>query len=464
MDTHWLRIVVVGHVDHGKSTLIGRLLHDSGALPDGRLEEIRSGSSGGDLEWAFLMDHFHEEREQERTIDSSQAFFTTPKRVYRIIDAPGHREFLKNMVTGAAQADAAILVVDVEAGVLEQTRRHVAMLAMLGPRRVIAAINKMDRVEGRRESFEAVSAATLALLQQTGIAAHGVIPISARHGWNLASRAAPLEWHDGPTLFDALDSLAPPEPLSGQPLRFPVQDVYERNGRKILVGRIESGRLAQGQTVVRLPSGQTARIASVEKFMENPTSAEAGESIGLTLDQKPESQAGSLFRISHQSIIEATRCSRRSDEADAFPPATCPPHHCGGYSDGEKCWLFHQVRRGIVLCDPGSPAPVARRFEANLLWLANRGWAQGDGLVLRCTTQESSCRIEAIRQRINSSTLEVVETDAKRLEATEVGHGVIALEQPIAVEEFAGGKPLGRFVLMKDHELCAGGTVTRVLE
>jgi len=405
MDLQWLRIVVVGHVDHGKSTLIGRLLHDSGALPEGRLDEIARGSNGDAIEWAFLMDHFHEEREQERTIDSTQAFFATPKRVYRIIDAPGHKEFLKNMVTGAAQADAAVLVVDAEAGVLEQTRRHAAMLAMLGRRRVIVAINKMDAAVGR-EWFDAVAEAALSLLRQLDIAAHAVIPISARCGWNLAARAAEIAWYDGPTLFEALDSLEPPAPLSQLPLRFPVQDVYDFNGRRRFVGRIESGRMAQGQTVLAVPAGRTARIASVERFLEDRTSAEAGECAGVTLD---------------------------------------------GPQD---------LARGEILCDPDAPPPVVRRIEANVFWLGDQGWTQGDSLLLRCVTQEAPCRIESVRRRINSSTFETIETDAARLEATEVGHVVIVAERPVAVEEFGGGDPLGRFVLLKDRALSAGGTVT----
>ena len=407
MDLEWLRIVVVGHVDHGKSTLIGRLLHDSGALPDGRLEEIRTDAGGG-LEWALLLDHLREEREQERTIDSTQAFFATSRRVYRIIDAPGHREFLKNMVTGAAQADAAVLVVDVEAGVLEQTRRHAAMLAMLGQRRVVAAINKMDLVDGRRGEFETAANDTRALLAQVGLAARYVIPISARHGWNLASREAALDWYDGPTLFEALDSLEPPAPRERQALRFPVQDVYEINGGKLVVGRIESGRLAQGQELVCLPSGGAVRVASVERFLEHRTSAEAGESIGLTLEGQ------------------------------------------------------HAVRRGDVLCEAGSPPEVAARFEANLFWLGESGWSRGDALSVRCATQETPCRIESVLRRINSSTLEVIEAGAARLEATEVAHAVLVVDKPIVVEDFAGGSALGRFVLMKNQRLSAGGTITGI--
>ena len=407
MNASCLSVVVVGHVDHGKSTLIGRVLHDSGSLAEGRLEEIAGISRAGDPEWAFLMDHLREEREQERTIESAQAFFATAKRAYRIIDAPGHREFIKNMVTGAAQADAAILVVDVQAGVCEQTRRHAALLAMLGQRRLVVAINKMDCVDGRREDFEAAAGATMAFLREIELSAHCAIPISATQGWGLASRDAALDWYDGPTLFEALDALASPEPLSHRPLRFPVQDVYDRNGRNLLVGRVESGRLTEGQSVVCLPAGEAARIASVERFLEDRTSAEAGESIGLRIE-------GPL-----------------------------------------------NVQRGDVLCERDSPAPVVRQFEANVFWLGNGGWARGDSLLLRCTTQETPCRLECVRRRIDSSTLEVLETDATRLETTEVGHVVIVTERPIVVEEFAAGNPLGRFVLVKNGALSAGGTLLK---
>ena len=413
MDASCLTVVVVGHVDHGKSTLIGRLLHETGALAQGRLEEIGGGSHEAEPEWAFLMDHLREEREQERTIESAQAFFATSKRAYRIVDAPGHREFIKNMVTGAAQADAAILVVDVEAGVGEQTRRHAALLAMLGQRQVVVTINKMDRVGGRRNDFEAAAGATDALLREIALPPRFVIPISAKEGWGLASRATSLDWYDGPTLLEALDTLTSPEPLSRRPLRFPVQDIYELSGRKIVVGRIETGHLAEGQSVLCLPAGETARIASVERFLEDRTSAEAGESIGLR--------------------VEGAR----------------------------------ELQRGDVLCDCDAPAPVVQRFEANLFWLREDGWARGDSLLLRCATQEAPCRIESVSQRIDSSTLEVLETDAAHLEATEVAHVVVAADRPIVVEEFArrpAGNPLGRFVLLKDGTLSAGGTVLQAQE
>jgi len=406
-----LRIVVVGHVDHGKSTLIGRLLFESGSLPEGRLEEIRALSGGAETEWAYLLDNLREEREQERTIDSAQAFFATPRRTCQIIDAPGHREFLKNMVTGAAQAEVAILVVDVEAGIEDQTRRHAALLAMLGQRQVIVVVNKMDRVGGRREPFDRVATSVADFLAQTGLTASQLIPVSAKEGWNLAGRSDSTPWYEGPTLFEALDAIELPESLSRRPFRFPVQDVYERNGRPIVVGRIESGRIESGASVVLLPSGESARIVSVEKYLETPTSAEAGESIGL--------------------VVEGVR----------------------------------EIRRGMVLCSGRIPK-TAGRFEANLFWLSPGGCAKGEPLVLRCSTQESPCRIEAVRRRINSATFEVLETDANRLGSGEIGRVEIGLEQPLVLEEFSADEPspLGRFVLLKEGQVAGGGTVNLLLE
>jgi len=405
MTVPFMKIVVGGHVDHGKSTLIGRLLHDAGALAEGRVEEILRASRDSAPEWAFLIDHLREEREQEMTIDSAQAFFTTPRRAYRIIDAPGHKEFLRNMVTGASQADAAVLVVDVEAGVLEQTRRHATVLAMLGRREVVLAINKMDRLDGRREAFERVAREAEAALAEMGLRARRIIPISARCGWNLATRPDALAWYEGPTVFEALDAIEPPESLADRPLRFPLQDLYQVNGARVAVGRIESGRLAAGQEVLALPRGETLRVASVRKYLAEPLAAEAGESIGLT-----------------------------------FEPATA-------------------LERGVVLCHPDAPAPVVERFEANLFWLSDDGWNAGDRLVLRCTTQEAPCRIERVTERINSSTLAVIERNAARLAPTEVGRAILALERPLVLEPFADGRPLGRFVLVKRGLVSAGGTV-----
>ncbi|MBD0275790.1 MAG: 50S ribosome-binding GTPase, partial [Acetobacteraceae bacterium] len=244
-----LPIVVVGHVDHGKSTLVGRLLHDTGSLPAARVEQARAVSAkrGLDLEFSFLLDSLQVERDQGITVDAAQIWFRTAKRRYAIIDAPGHAEFLRNMVTGAAAAEAAVLVVDAQQGVAEQTRRHGYLLDILGVRQVAVAVNKIDLVGRDPARFAAVKAEVEDYLAGIGLRASAVIPLSARHGENVARPAADaMPWYAGPTLVEALDGFAPrPEPVEG-PLRLPVQDVYRLGDNRVVVGRIESGRLSVG--------------------------------------------------------------------------------------------------------------------------------------------------------------------------------------------------------------------------
>ena len=202
-----MNIVIVGHVDHGKSTLVGRLFYDTNSLPDGKYDAVARvcEDTGKKFEFAFLLDALEEERDQGVTIDTAQAYFATDKRDYVIIDAPGHKEFLKNMVTGAASADAAVLLIDAEEGVQEQSRRHGYLLKLLGIRQVTVVINKMDLVEYSQDVFESVKAEYVAFLAQLGVRAQFVIPVSARHGENVASRGESTSWYDGPTVLESLD-------------------------------------------------------------------------------------------------------------------------------------------------------------------------------------------------------------------------------------------------------------------
>ncbi|MDF1722095.1 MAG: GTP-binding protein, partial [Minwuia sp.] len=245
-----LKTVFVGHVDHGKSTLVGRLFHDTDSLPDGRVEEIRKMCErrGMPFEYAFLMDALQAERDQGITIDTSQIWFKTQKRDYVIIDAPGHKEFLKNMVSGAASADAAILVVDAKDGVQEQTRRHGYILHLLGLDQVVVAVNKMDLVDHSKVRFDEVAGEVHNYLGSMGITPAAILPVSARHGDGLTAMSDKMPWFEGTTLIAALDALAPkPMPVE-LPLRFPIQDVYMFDERRILAGRIESGKLNVGDT------------------------------------------------------------------------------------------------------------------------------------------------------------------------------------------------------------------------
>ena len=264
-----LRVVFVGHVDHGKSTLIGRIFFDTNSLPEGKVDQIRKAceAEGMEFEYAFLLDSLLEEQEQNITIDTTQIQFRTAKRPYVIIDAPGHKEFLKNMITGAASADAAVLLIAANEGVQEQSRRHGYLLSLLGIRQVVVAVNKMDLVEYSSEVFEKVQTEYRAFLKQIGVEARAFVPISARNGVNVAARTPapgeknPMPWYEGPTVLSMLDTFEPPAPLVEMPLRFPIQDVYRFDERRIIAGRVESGTLKVGDSLVFSPNNKTSVVA-----------------------------------------------------------------------------------------------------------------------------------------------------------------------------------------------------------
>ena len=230
-----VRIVIVGHVDHGKSTLIGRLLYETNTLPDGKLEQLKAVSArrGMPFEWSFVLDALQTERDQNITIDTSQIRFRTRSRDFILIDAPGHAEFLRNMITGAAQADAAILVIDATEGVRDQTRRHGYLLQLLGLRHVVVVINKMDRIAYDATRFREIETEITDYLRGLGLTPADVIPVSARDGVGITQHTYTLEWYR-PTVVEALDKLSPAWTAPELPLRFPVQAVYKFDARRIL--------------------------------------------------------------------------------------------------------------------------------------------------------------------------------------------------------------------------------------
>lgn len=403
-----MKIVIVGHMDHGKSTLIGRLLYDTGSLPPDRMEVIRQTCEGmgKPVEFAFVMDHLREERERGMTIDTAQTFFRTPSRDYVIIDAPGHKEFMKNMITGASQAETSILVIDVNEGVMEQTRRHAYVLGMLNLKRNILVLNKMDLVGFSRERFDMVRGEIAAFLKRLDIAPSFVIPVSGTGGDNFASRSERMPWYTGPTILEALDALEKDKDIREKPLRMPVQDVYLRGGRKIVAGRIEAGRLAEGDALTIFPESRGARIVQVIEFGKERREAVAGESIGLTLS-----------------------------------------------GDGI-------VKRGDVLSAEDNAPRLGRRLAASLFWMSPMPFTLGATLTLRANTQERQCAIKEIRRRIDSSTLDTVEEDARTLSETEVGEVVIETDRPLAFELFSFIPEMGRFVLEIGNDIVAGGIIT----
>ena len=351
-----LKIVIVGHVDHGKSSLIGRLFHDTGSLPEGKLEAIRAMSErrGMPFEWAFLMDALQAERDQGITIDVSHIHFRTPVREYVLIDAPGHREFLKNMVTGAAQADAAVLVVDAREGMQEQTKRHSYLLHLLGIRQVIVAINKMDLVSLAQNRFQKLSKDVRHYLSELGLDLQHtqIIPVSARDGDNIVTRSIRMDWYEGPTLAESLDGIQQPVSVLEMPLRFPVQDVYKFDERRIVAGRIETGQIRLGDTLMFSPSNKTARVASIEAWNARiqPVAARAGQSIGITLDEQ----------------------------------------------------LF--IERGEVASLVANPPTLSNVFRGRLFWLGHAPLKVGNRYKMKLCTAEYTVEVQAIERIIDVTT------------------------------------------------------------
>ncbi|MHC4789424.1 MAG: GTP-binding protein [Planctomycetota bacterium] len=414
MEKESLAFVMVGHVDHGKSTMIGRLLCDTDSLPDGKLAEIEAAAraEGRELEIGFVMDHLHEERERGITIDTAQTFFSSPRRDYVIIDAPGHKEFIKNMITGASQAEAAILICSVAEGVQEQTKRHAYVLRLLGLDQVVVAYNKMDLVGYEQDSFRRVKGQMDDFLGRLGISPSVEVPISAHLGDNVALASENMPWYDGPTVVAALDVFRKTPPPTAKPLRFPVQDVYEADGAgRMVVGRVESGVLRSGEGLRFLPGERTWTVPPIKRYgEEDSSSAEPGECIGL------------LF-------------------------------------EGEA------PRRGQVGCPEADLPALTRRFGASVFWLSpsplRQEAGEEDGLAFRCATQEQPCRVVEVQERIDSGTLEHLPLDDAGLRETEVGELILETDAPVVVESFYDVQELGRFVLARGQDVVAGGIVTR---
>jgi len=288
-----INLVFIGHVDHGKSTLVGRLLYDSGNLPESELRKLRElakelGKSG--FEFAFVMDQLKEERQRGVTIDLSHQKFVTPKYEFTIIDAPGHRDFIKNMITGTSQADAAVLVVAATDGVMEQTKEHLFLCKTLGVKQLMVAVNKMDAVKYDKARFEKVKSDMENLLRKVGFKPEN-IPFLATSGWegdNVAKKSANMSWYTGKTLVEQMDLLQLPEKPTNLPLRLPIQDVYNITGIGVVpVGRVETGILKVNDKVIIVPGregkGVEGEVKTIEMHHEQIQQAEPGDNIGFSV-------------------------------------------------------------------------------------------------------------------------------------------------------------------------------------
>jgi len=298
-----LRIVAVGHVDHGKSTVIGRLLYDTKSLPEGAIDRVKkiAKEKGKPFEYAYLLDAFEEEQKQGITIDTTSLQFHTDMRDYVIIDAPGHIEFLKNMITGAASAEAALLIIDAKEGIQEQSKRHGYILSLLGIKQVCVVVNKMDLIDYSQEKFDAIKNEMNAFLKNLNVHPMSYIPISAFYGENLTTKSEKLAWYKGETVLEALDLFTQEDGLEAKPLRFPIQDVYKFDNRRIIAGRIEAGSLKIGDEILISPSNRTTKVKSIESFVEKDQvdMLSAGMSVGITFEDEFFNKRGEI--ISHKT-------------------------------------------------------------------------------------------------------------------------------------------------------------------
>ncbi|MBM4133399.1 MAG: adenylyl-sulfate kinase [Nitrospira sp.] len=410
--TENLNTVIVGHVDHGKSTLLGRLYADTGSLPDGKLEKVQAicRQQGKEFEYAFLFDAFLEEQEQGITIDTARTFFTWKGRQYIIIDAPGHKEFLKNMISGAARAEAALLLIDALEGVKEQSKKHGYLLSLLGVKQVAVVVNKMDLVGYRQDVFDGIEKEYRDFLGQLKVVPERVIPVSAKLGDNIASRSTHMAWYQGQTVLETLEAFRKETARGEQPLRFPVQDVYKFDARRIIAGRLTAGRLKVGDRLVFSPSNKSANVKSVEAFNvePSPTEATAGQSVGITLDEQ----------------------------------------------------IF--IERGEIASRQESIPLVSTSFRVNLFWLGRRPLERGRKYQLRLATHEVDCEVATINRIVDTADLDQRQ-GGNVVERNQVAELTLRTKSPIAFDPYHAFESTGRFVLVDEYDIAGGGIITELV-
>lgn len=407
-----MNIVVVGHVDHGKSTIIGRLLADTGSLPEGKLEQVRETCrrNSRPFEYAFLLDALKDEQAQGITIDSARVFFQTKKRPYIIIDAPGHIEFLKNMISGAARADAALLVIDANEGIQENSRRHGYMLSMLGIRQIAVLVNKMDLVDYDRIRYNTIMQDYSEYLQQLGVIPACFIPVSGTNGDNIVTASAAMQWNGAhPTIIDILDTFQSTEHYESLPFRMPVQDVYKftRHGddRRIVAGTVMSGSLTVGDEIIFFPSGKKTSVKSFEAFhAEQDRTVTASEAVGFTVNEQIYSSRGQIVA-----------------------------------KVGER------------------PPTVTTRFRASIFWLGKKPLGKSKDYTIKIGSAKVAARLEEIVSILNADKLEpLTKTSVERHDVAEC---IFKLNRSAAFDTVEENPFTSRFVIVDEYEISGGGII-----
>lgn len=397
-----INVAFIGHVDHGKSTTIGRLLYEVGEIPEHIIEKYRKEAAEkgkATFEFAWVMDGLKEERERGLTIDVSHRKFETDKYYITIVDCPGHRDFIKNMITGASQADAAVLVMDVVDKVQPQTREHVFLARTLGINQLICLINKMDRVNYEKKEYDAAKEALSKLLRMVGYKVEEIpfIPASSYYGENITKKSAKMPWYNGPTLLEAFNLLKPPEKLIDKPLRIPIQDVYSISGvGTVPVGRVESGVLKTGDKVVFEPAGVSGEVKSIEMHHEPIPEAYPGDNIGFNV-----------------------RGVAKKD-----------------------------LKRGDVAGHPTNPPTVVKDFTAQIVVLQHpTAITVGYTPVVHAHTAQVACKFVQLIKKLDPRTGQAKEENPQFIKTGDAA--VVKLEptKPMVIERVKDIPPLGRFAI-----------------
>jgi bifunctional enzyme CysN/CysC len=413
-----LKIVIVGHVDHGKSTLVGRLLHDTDSLPEGKMEAIRASCKkrGMPFEWSFLMDALQTERDQGITIDTTQIWLRTVLRDIVIIDAPGHKEFLKNMITGASQADAALVLIDAKEGIREQSKRHGYLLHLLGVRQIAVIVNKMDMVGYSESTFRQIERDYRDYLKTVGVEPTCFIPVSARDGDCITASSANMAWYKGVSVTAALDAFKVAVPENNQPLRFPIQDVYKFDERRILAGRIESGTLSVGDTLLFSPTNTRVKVASIEAWPQaaRVEKVSAGQSVGITLENQ-------IF-VERGHVASHAANNMEANTIEGWAPV------------------------------------ITNFFKARIFWLGHKPLEMQKRYKIKLATCEMLAEVKTIEHVIDSDTLEHVKSD--KVERGNVAEVIFRTRGVAAVDDFNTNQRLGRFVILQDYDVAGGGIIS----
>ncbi|MBN1817233.1 MAG: adenylyl-sulfate kinase [Sedimentisphaerales bacterium] len=410
-----MNIVIAGHVDHGKSTIIGRLLVDTNSLPEGKLDQVKETCkrNAKPFEYAFLLDALKEEQTQGITIDSARVFFKTARRDYIIIDAPGHIEFLKNMVTGASRAEAALLVIDAEEGVQENSRRHGYMISMLGIRQLTVLVNKMDLVGYREDVFQKVVEEYTDFLNQVHLRAE-FIPVSGTAGDTLASRSGRMPWYAGRTVLQALDAFAKETRPLDKPFRMPVQDVYKftehGDKRRIIAGTVETGQLSIGDEIVFYPSGKSSTVKTIETYNTPPQNTiTAGQASAFTLDKQ-----------------------------------------------------IYISRGELAVCANQAPPRISSRFRANLFWMGRKPMVSGKTYLIKIGTAKEQVELEKVLSVMDAADL--ASTQSKdRVDHHDVADCIFRTRRAIAFDPAEEIAATGRFVIVDDFEIRGGGIIREAI-